>query len=620
MSKCLHLKRSAHAFTLIELMIVVVIIGIISAVIIPKLFSYQENTSDLPQLTQKSTTGAPPKALSEALNTIIPTTNSADIDVKLVTSSYIHNLAVYTTYDANFNGDFVFSNTHENNENIRLYFPFPPDTTQASNVSLKVLKNENYSEPEKVQYTLEGINWQGTLKKGHLLQVKVEYKAQGYNRYIYDGPGAGRAGTFKLRLNLEGLNSKYIPAETLKPTLTEPQYLVWDFENLVTDRKIIVELPGVMSPMGRIILLAKLAGFAVFLFGLAFIYFSDLKQPGCLDNFRWGHFLLLALNYFLFFIIFMIMTLSGDIQTWVSILISALISLPLLMLHVSRILGKTFAFKYILPMTIYTLAIVFSGVYGGNYRNYLFIALAVIAITFFTLSYKTWSEKRREFSKSKQLQFESDLKLQEKNKLLEKRQKELQKTRESIQKKLGDSINHLKNTLRTAEKKQLHINLVLDDNSAHGDNTEYQWLINRHSQFEELNQNSLQLFDQQLQIEQQADHEQHRDLCNALLVEVSRMQQKLTITIDQNEVRLNHFKRFIDQFEQQHDKNQSACIACGFSSPSSSYCPQCGVQRALEIECKHCNVVYRHPIHLLIDDLDVTQLHCMSCGHQLDKE
>jgi len=612
-------KQSIRAFTLIELMIVVVIIGIISAVAIPKLFSQQKNVPKLTQLTQKVNTEAQDKTDPKLLKGIIPTTDIANIDVNLVTSSYIHNLAVYTTYNADFNGDFVFSNKQQGIEKIRLFFPFPPDTTQASNVSLKVFKDENYLEPENVNYTLNGIRWNGLLKKGQTLQVKVQYKAQGYNRYIYDGPGAGRAGKFKLQLHLEGLSSKYIPAETLNPTLTEPQYLVWDFENLVTDRKIIVELPGAMSPMGRIILLAKFAGFAVFLFGIAFIYISDLKQPGCLDNFRWGHFLLLALNYFLFFIIFMIMTLSGDLETWVSILISGFISLPLLMLHVSGILDKSFAFKYILPMSVYTLIIVFSGVYGGDYRNYLFIALTVIAIAFFTLTYKPWAEKRKQFAEQKQQQIDSDRKQQEEKHLQEQRQNEFQKTREGLHKKLGDSLKHLQNILRTAEKQQIQISLILDENDNHKDNSEYQWLTDRLELFNELNQKIQPLFEREIQISSQQDHEQHRNLCNSLLKDTSLIQQKLNATIDQNEIRLTNFQRWLDQLRQHESgRNQSACIACGFTSPTSSYCPQCGVQRALEIECKHCGIVYRHPIHLMVNDVDISELHCMACGQQLE--
>ena len=56
-----------------------------------------------------------------------------------------------------------------------------------------------------------------------------------------------------------------------------------------------------MSPTGRAILFLRLAGLAVLLFGLGFIYLNDLKEPGRLDSFRWGHFLLLALTYSLFF-------------------------------------------------------------------------------------------------------------------------------------------------------------------------------------------------------------------------------------------------------------------------------------------------------------------------------
>jgi prepilin-type N-terminal cleavage/methylation domain-containing protein len=326
--------RKFRGFTLIELMVVVAIIAIISAIVVPTLISRVEKArSKQLQIAEKAVPHKPPLAAGEKPQaeppTVIPITESADVNVRLVASNYVHRLKVYTLFDATFEGRFVFKNKSQQQERIKLFFPLPEGTTQARDVSLRFLDAAgNFVEPEEVIYNLKGIKWIGLLPREKSLEATVTYGAQGRDKFVYEGPGAGRAGKFKLVLSLEGATSEYIPAETLQPSKVESGRLMWDYSNLVTDRKIMVELPGTLSPIGRIILLSELAGLAVLLFGLGFLYLSDLKQPGRLDNFHWGDFLLLALNYFLFFVIFMILSLGGELKTWLSIMLSALLSLP----------------------------------------------------------------------------------------------------------------------------------------------------------------------------------------------------------------------------------------------------------------------------------------------------
>lgn len=616
--------RTLKAFTLIELMIVVAIIGIISAVVIPKIAALSENNSqkELIESIEKKLplVQIPKKTPQQQLSSVTPTTDSANIKVKLVTSNYIYNLDVYTLYNADFSGDFVFKNLDENISRIKLNFPFPPNTTQAKNVSLKLANDKGkYFEPEGVVYSLEGIHWYGELLRGERLRVRVTYGAQGYNQYVYDGYGSGRAGSFKLELSLEGVTSEFIPAQTLKPTTVEPQKLVWDFKNLVTDRKIIVELPGMMSPIGRIILLAKLAGLAVFLFGAAFLYLSELNQAGRLDDFRWGHFLLLALNYFLFFIIFMTLTLGGEIQTLLAIIISALFSLPLLMLHVCRILDKHFAFTHVLPMSIYTLAIVINGVYGAEYRDYIFISLTVIAIAFFTLTYKTWAEKRKAYSALKQQQAQEKHLIENEQRVKEKQQKVQVQARINVQKNAQESLKQLKNTLRKASKQELESNYLLDEKADEKLDKEYEQVKKYLTQLETLLQRCQLLNDKWELLDNITDNKEHSIACAEIVRDSSFLQQQLNVHINQLNALLVILKR--QQEKEQLETNRKhapACIACGFSSVPSQYCPSCGILRPLEIECHHCGEIYKHPRHLIVDDVNIDELHCMSCGNILE--
>ena len=74
------------------------------------------------------TAGEKPQA---ELPTVIPITESADVNVRLVASNYVHRLKVYTLFDATFEGRFVFKNKSQQQERIKLFFPLPEGTTQA---------------------------------------------------------------------------------------------------------------------------------------------------------------------------------------------------------------------------------------------------------------------------------------------------------------------------------------------------------------------------------------------------------------------------------------------------------------------------------------------------------
>ena len=54
-----------------------------------------------------------------------------------------------------------------------------------------------------------------------------------------------------------------------------------------------------------------------------------------LDDFRWGHFLLAALNYALFFAVFAVVAFYGRLQ--VALILAPAIVLPLLTLHLRRV-------------------------------------------------------------------------------------------------------------------------------------------------------------------------------------------------------------------------------------------------------------------------------------------
>ncbi|MEW6278978.1 MAG: type II secretion system protein [Candidatus Eremiobacterota bacterium] len=381
-----------RGFTLIELMIVVAIFAIISAILIPNFLKAREQARNRARDRQPrpaATATAPEPALPEGLP---PQIDSADIRVALSVSHLRVGSDVYTRYTAGYQGIFHLR-ASDTDQPTRLEFDFPPGTLEARDVALRFVTT-SAAEPPGVIYYQRGIVWAGTLPPD-LSAVEVTYQAVGRDRLEYRLPRATRIRAVHLEVNLEGTPAYMLPDQALQPTAIEPGRLIWDFKDVVSDRPIVVELPGAQSPVGRVILLLKLVGIAVLLFGAGFWYLSDLDKPGRLESFRWGHFFLLALTYSLFFAVFAVLGFHGDVQTGPGLAIAAACSLPLLMLHVSRVLDARFALLYTLPLALVTLGLVVNGVYGGPARDYVFVGGTAAVVALLTLTYPRWYANRQ---------------------------------------------------------------------------------------------------------------------------------------------------------------------------------------------------------------------------------
>ncbi len=559
--------------------------------------------------TKREVSGAASIQLPPEPTAAIPVTESADVHIELTASHHIQNLKVYTRFNAALVGRYIFQNKSAHKD-IKLFFPFPAATTHAKDVSLKFIDPAgNTYEPDGVIYTLEGIKWIGPLQDGESLRAEVTYGAQGYNKFVYEGPGVDRAGVFKVVMEFEGVTSELIPDDALQPTEVGPGQIKWDYENLVTEQKIVVELPGSKSPLGRVMLFLKLAGLAVFLFGLGFMYLSDLKQPGQLDNFRWGHFLLLSLTYSLFFLIFTILGFSGEIGTRLSIVLSLILSLPLLVIHTGRFVGMSFALSRVLPLSLFTFAIVINGVYGGIYRKYVFIAIIVITVAIITLTYKVWLERKKSYKDEKE-------RLKREKEEKEKREQERKEMRAASENEAFNALNESESLWEEAQEITEKANMLLEYDdieehlNAHGlVEEQLATLTGMRTQYDSMKANAAN-------IPEIEDLDEHKRACSTLKEDGKKYKIRLQDAIKRFGDSLEELSQLREQFKIKSESPADAfhCISCGAQVPPSIYCPMCGVLRTVELVCQQCNEVYRLPVHLIDIEKTDAPVHCFSCG------
>ncbi len=223
-------------------------------------------------------------------------------------------------------------------------------------------------------------------------------------------PGSGRTENVLVNVALNNASADLIPSMSLQPSNVESDAFNWQFDNLVTNnRTLLINLPSVDTPLGKVILLGKLAGLAVFLFGAGFLYLCEGKKPGGLDNFRWGDFLLLAITYAMFFLAFEVLMFRYNTSVVTAIFIAASASLPLLLVYLlhnfkTDFIDMKFALTRILPLAGLTIALVVNGVYGGEIREYLFLGAAFMVLAYVNLSWRQWSDGRRQYKQHLRVQ------------------------------------------------------------------------------------------------------------------------------------------------------------------------------------------------------------------------
>lgn len=375
-------RRDGTGFTVIELMVVVAIVAILSALVVPAVLGRIREEREASRISQQA-----PRA--ELLGDgRAPAMERADVAITLTARAVLDGFDVISRYEARFEGRFVVRNRDRDADRIAIAVPFPPGLTEARDVAMSLERDgAAIPEPDDVRYDTSGITWTMALPPGDAVTIAVSYTGVGRDALRYDVAGDGRTGEVHVAIDVRGADAA-VPVDALEPTSRDGE-LRWDYEGLVASRPIVVELSPGAAPLGRAIELLRLAGVAVLVFGVGFWYLSALDRRGRLDRFRWGHFLLLAIDYMLWFALAATMIARG-VAPGLAAAAASVVALPLLAVHVARMVDRRFALTRALPLAIATLAGVLASVLAHRERGAVVAIALVVAATGLTLTYRTF--------------------------------------------------------------------------------------------------------------------------------------------------------------------------------------------------------------------------------------
>jgi prepilin-type N-terminal cleavage/methylation domain-containing protein len=557
-----------RGFTLIELMVVVVIIALIAAFVIPMALSRTEElTAQAPKQPVQRLSQAAPSArvegAPEGTATQPPVIESSEIQVRLVPAPVLEGARVYNRFEAAFSGTFTVRNADASATTLSVTFPFPAGITEARDVSLQLVDAQGHRTEAEAESSLEGLRWMGPVPPGGRVTMAISYTLRGRDAFVYDVRGLGRSGAVRFEVLQEDADKLAVPPDSLPPTQRSPDRLVWSFRRLVTSQPITVELPADTSPLGRLILLCQLAALGVLLFGAGFWYLSDLRRPGSLDDFRWGHFLLVALNYTLFFAAFAVVGYRGAWGT--ALLIASAVSLPLLMLHVARLSDVRFALTRCLPLAVLTLGAVLAAAYAEAWRPHVLLGVAIATMAFVTPTWRKWDSGRRAHLDAKRLarekqQREKEFRLQlaEPNEKVEEREelvREAQRRLESAGSEAGVDGQEVGDALRQLGSTEARLRKLQElPEAPPALEAHVAWLRER--------------TDDARRARKQLEAE-----TVALRVALRRLQQRVTQ----------------ERLRTPEAEAASRCMACGAkSSPSARFCAECGTTGMRVLSCERC--------------------------------
>jgi hypothetical protein len=311
-----------------------------------------------------------------------------------------------------------------------------------------------------------------------------------------------------------------------------------------------------------------------------------------LDRFPLGSLPAAGSHVLLFFVIFAVLEFHGRLTTPLSMAVSGLFSLPLLVLHVSRVLDLRFAITRVLPLAVLTLGLVVNGVYGGAFRDYGFIAATIFIIGYATIAYESWAAGRE-----RHLQNQEAAYLTRRRELVEK-----------VSFQIGGQVATLEGAeaLATEYSQPAQREELLTAQARLQSAKEPVGTLRK--EYDELKKRLGYLpsqpgwdSDSYINLERDANAFQER-----LDPQLAHIQAELAL-----------YRGEVKALAAPVGSSDNHCMACGRTVPDAPFCQNCGVAQPLITNCTRCGERVVIPLHVLAENPPVKLLHCPRCGTSL---
>lgn len=385
------MPRPAHsrrAFTLIELMIVVAIFAIISAILIPSFIRTIENSRQRQAVAQTAAAVEPlPDGLPARLE-------KAQVDLTVEVEPRRVGLDLANTYYLEHRGRYRFKLDGKTAPRL-LVFPLPEGLVDVEGLSFQVLDGQTWREPQDLVYRRDLLAWQ-TPPGAFPVEVRLDYRGAGQDRLNFNWPLAARIDSLEADVRLIGAAQTVVPLGSLRPSSEQDSNYSYQAQDLLSPAPLVLEFSAPDAPLARVGKLFRLTGLALLLFGAGFWYLAELYRPGSLKNFGFGSFFLLALTYCSFFVAVAVLGFDGRLSPAQYLGLALLLSQPLLLFHVAQFSGLRFALTRAVPLSLATLAVVLVGVYGSDWKHHAFLGMGLLCMAFLTTSYGPFLKARQQ--------------------------------------------------------------------------------------------------------------------------------------------------------------------------------------------------------------------------------